>query len=168
MISEFQELPLKDFDYALKGHPSHSAADLERLNVLNELIGRIEETNDNSLAGMVLSEKRDNRFGDMFSWTDYLKILIFATIGFVLFVLVMYVFARVNPFPALVDSFRRRRLALQRNADLAEIPLEQMQPMLTASPQVVIPGNIYPFVVPPSAPFDARIRTNSFLNRIQL
>jgi hypothetical protein len=168
LVSEFQELPLKDFDYALKSHPSHSTADLERLNVLNELIGRIEETNDNSLAGMVMSEKQDNKFGDMFSWTDYLKIIIFATIGFILLVLLLYIFARVNPLPALVDSFRRRRSAIRNNSDLADIPLEQMQPMITASPQIIIPGNVYPFVVPPSAPFDPRMHSNSFLNRIQL
>jgi hypothetical protein len=168
LVSEFQELPLKDFDYALKSHPSHSTADLERLNVLNELIGRIEETNDNSLAGMVMSEKQDNKFGDMFSWTDYLKIIIFATIGFILFVLLLYVLARVNPLPALVDSFRRRRSTIRNNSDLADIPLEQMQPMITASPQIIIPGNVYPFVVPPSAPFDARMQSNSFLNRIHL
>jgi hypothetical protein len=117
---------------------------------------------------MVMSEKQDNKFGDMFSWTDYLKIIIFATIGFILFVLLLYIFARVNPLPALVDSFRRRRSAIRNNSDLADIPLEQMQPMITASPQIIIPGNVYPFVVPPSAPFDARMQSNSFLNRIHL
>jgi hypothetical protein len=117
LVSEFQELPLNDFDYALKGHPAHSTADLERLDVLTELIGRIEETHDNSLAGMIMSEKQDTKFGDMFSWTDYLKTIIFATIGFVVFILVMYIFARVNPFPALIDSFRRQRLAKMRKVD---------------------------------------------------
>jgi hypothetical protein len=43
LIAEFQELPLKDFDYAIKGHPSHSTADLERLNVLNELTGPLRK-----------------------------------------------------------------------------------------------------------------------------
>ena len=47
-MSVFDELPLKDFDFALKGHPAHSTTDLERLNVLNELIERIEESHDKS------------------------------------------------------------------------------------------------------------------------
>ena len=153
---------------AIKGHPSHSTADLERLNVLNELIGRIEETHDNSLAGMVMSEKQDHKFGNMFSWTDYLKILIFATIGFVLFVLVMYIFARVNPFPALIDSFRRKRSERDRSKEADNIQLEQIQPMITTTPQMIIPGNIYPFVVPPSAPIETMPRSHSFLNRIHL
>jgi hypothetical protein len=58
LVSEFQELPLNDFDYALKGHTDHSIADMENLNVLTELIERIEETHDNSLSGMVMSEKK--------------------------------------------------------------------------------------------------------------
>jgi hypothetical protein len=107
-VSEFQELPLSDFDYALKGHPAHFTADMENLNVLTELIGRIEETHDNSLSGMIMSEKQDSRIGKLFTWTDYLKIIIFATIGLVMFILVMYIFARVNPFPGIIDSFRQK------------------------------------------------------------
>jgi hypothetical protein len=83
---------------------------------------------------MVMSEKQDNKFGDMFSWTDYLKIIIFVTIGFILFVLILYVFAKVNPFPALVETFRRKRSAVARNSNLEGTPLEEMQPMITASP----------------------------------
>jgi hypothetical protein len=105
LVSVFDQLPLKDFDYALKGHPAHSTTDLERLNILNELIGRIKESHDNSLAGMVMSEKQDNKFGDKFTWTDYLKIIIFVTIGFLLLILLAYIFAKVNPIPAVIRSF---------------------------------------------------------------
>ncbi|EFX63395.1 hypothetical protein DAPPUDRAFT_335519 [Daphnia pulex] len=168
LVSEFQELPLNDFDYALKGHPAHSTADMENLNVLTELIGRIEETHDNSLSGMIMSEKRDSRIGEMFSWTDYLKIIIFSTIGFVMFILLMYIFARVNPFPALVDSFQRKRLERKNQLDTEGVPLEQLQPMIASAPQVIIPGDVYPYVVNLSAPIDRMPRPNSFLNRIQL
>ena len=171
MVSEFQELPLNDFDYAIKGHPSHSSADLERLNVLNELIGRIEETHDNSLAGMVMSEKQDSKIGEMFSWTDSLKILIFATIGFVTLVLLLYIFAKINPIPALVNSFRLKRSQRLQTTEPVELQLEQLQPMIPAtpaSPTVIIPGNMYPFVMPPIAPIETLNRANSFLNRIHL
>jgi len=113
-----------------------------------------------------MSEKQDSKIGDMFSWTDYLKTIIFATIGFVVFFLVMYIFARVNPFPALVNSFRRQRLARRRKVDTIGMPLEHIQPMINSAPQVIIPGNMYPYVVPPSAPIVSA--THSFLDRIQL
>ena len=166
LIASFEELPLNDYDYALKGHPAHSNADMERLNVLNEIIGRIEETHDNSLSGLVMSEKQENRFGEMFSWTDYLKMIVFATIGFILLVLSLYIFARVNPIPALVNSFRQRRQRRQTTSDYNEVPMENMLPMLGAPNQpVIIPGNAYPFIIQPSAPLGSM---SNFINRIHL
>ena len=153
LVSVFDELPLKDFEYALKGHPAHSTTDLERLNVLNELIGRIEESHDNSLAGMVMSEKQDNKFGDMFTWTDYLKIIIFATNGFLLLILLAYIFAKVNPIPALIESFRTKRQRRRTRKNSTDIPLEQLEPMInqTQNP-IIIPGHMYPHILPPSTP----------------
>jgi hypothetical protein len=83
-------------------------------------------------------------------------------------ILVMYIFARVNPFPALIDSFRQKRLEKRKQLDTVGIPLEQLQPMIASAPPEIIPGNVYPYVVNPSTPIDAINRTNSFLNRIQL
>jgi hypothetical protein len=169
LVSVFDELPLKDFDYALKGHPAHSTTDLERLNVLNELIGRIEESHDNSLAGMVMSEKQDNKFGDMFTWTDYLKIIIFATIGFLILILLAYIFAKVNPIPAVIRSFQNKRQRHRTIPISADIPLEQLEPMINQPQQpIIIPGQMYPHILPPSAPFEQLTRANSFLNRIHL
>jgi hypothetical protein len=165
LVSQFEELSLNDFNYALKGHPAHSVTDLERLNVLNELIGRIEETHDNSLAGMIMSEKQDTKIGDMYSWTDYLKIIVFTTIGFIMFILVAYIFARVNPIPAMIDSFQQRR---NRRAAV-EIPIEQSHHMAYATNHpIIMPGNMYPYVMPPSAPIESISRANSFLNQIHL
>ena len=169
LVSVFDELPLKDFDYALKGHPAHSTTDFERLNVLNELIGRIEESHDNSLAGMVMSEKQDNKFGDMFTWTDYLKIIIFATIGFLVLILLAYIFAKVNPIPAVIRSFQSKRQRRRKRRISADIPLEQLEPMINQTQQpIIIPGQMYPHILPPSAPFEQLTRANSFLNRIHL
>ena len=113
-----------------------------------------------------MSEKQESRFGEMFSWTDYLKIIVFATIGFILLVLCLYIFARVNPFPALVNSFRQRRRQRTKAKDYNDVPMEHMLPML-GSPNnpVIIPGNAYPFIVPPSAPLGS---ISNFLNRIHL
>jgi hypothetical protein len=85
-----------------------------------------------------------------------------------MFILVMCIFARVNPFPVLIDSFRQKRLERRKQLDTVGIPLEQLQPMIAFAPQVIIPGNVYPYVVNLSAPIDAINRTISFLSRIQL
>ena len=167
LIAEFPELPLKEFDYALKRHPAHLISDYERLNVMNEIMGITRETQENALPGITISEKQDNKFSQMYSWTDYLKILVFATIGFVVFIIVAYIFARINPIPALIDSFRTKRNNKQDKRDLetADVPLEQFQPMLPSAPQpIIIPGNAYPYIVRPST----STSISNFLNRMHL
>ena len=118
---------------------------------------------------MVMSEKQDNKFGDMFTWTDYLKIIIFATIGFLVLILLAYIFAKVNPIPALIESFRTKRQRRRTRKNSADILLEQLEPMInqTQNP-IIIPGHMYPHILPPSAPFEQLTRANSFLNRIHL
>jgi len=75
-------------------------------------------------------------------------------------------YPRVNSFLALVDSFHRQRLARMRKLDTTGVPLEQIQPMITSAPQVIIPDNMYPYVVHPSALVDPVTTTHSFLDRI--
>ena len=51
----------------------------------------------------------------------------------------------------------------------ADIPLEELEPMINQTQQpIIIPGQMYPHILPPSAPFDQLTRANSFLNRIHL
>ena len=164
LISEFDELPLNDFDYAAKRHPAHLISEYERLNVINEVMGLTRETHDNALSGITMSEKQDDRFSQLFSWTDYLKIIVFSTIGIILFILVVYLFAKVNPIPALIDSFQRRSIN-RPERDIEDMHLEQFQPMLgSQNHPVVIQGNAYPFIVQPNEPR----ASDSFLNRIDL
>ncbi len=94
-----------------------------------------------------MSEKQDTKIGDMYSWTDYLKIIVFTTIGFIMFILITYIFARVNPKPAMIDSFQQRR----NPRTAVEIPIEPRQHMTYATNHpVIMPGNVYPYVMPPS------------------
>ena len=105
----------------------------------------------------------------MFTWTDYLKIIIFATIGFLVLILLAYIFAKVNPITALIESFRTKRQRRRTRKNSTDIPLEQLEPMINQPQQpIIIPGQMYPHILPPSAPFEQLTRANSFLNRIHL
>ena len=39
---EALEVHLNDDDFTLQAHPAHEASDLEQLNVLNDLLGRLQ------------------------------------------------------------------------------------------------------------------------------
>ncbi|KAK4006335.1 hypothetical protein OUZ56_011489 [Daphnia magna] len=68
LITEFEELHLNDFDYSLKSHPAHETMEMEQLNILNDLVGLMQESNSKSVSDIVMSEKQDNQIGTMFSW----------------------------------------------------------------------------------------------------
>lgn len=50
LIAQFEELHLNNFDYALKSHLSHDTIDMETLNILNDLVGRQQETQRQNLS----------------------------------------------------------------------------------------------------------------------
>jgi hypothetical protein len=72
LIAEFEELKLNDFDFALKAHPAHNVMKMEQLNILNDLVGRLHETEPKALSDIVVTEEQDNTIGSMFSWFDTL------------------------------------------------------------------------------------------------
>jgi hypothetical protein len=143
LLSHFEELPLKDYDYASHAHPAHTISDLEQLNVLNDLIGRIQDTNTNSLSDLVMNKKQESKIGEMFSWTKYLKIIVISVISFVLFLITVRLLILFNPLPKLLkifnDFLERRRL--QRNRQ--DAPIELVSPMLTS----IMPSSHNPPVV---------------------
>lgn len=85
LITEFEELHLNDFDYAFKSHPVHGTKELEQLHILNDMVGRMQESCSNSVFDIMMSEKQDNQIGTMYLWFDTLKTLILSVIRFILF-----------------------------------------------------------------------------------
>jgi hypothetical protein len=87
LIAEFEELKLNDFDYALKAHPAHNVMEMEQLNILNDLVGRLHETESTALSNIIVTEEQENTITSMFSWMDTLKIMGLCTNGFILFII---------------------------------------------------------------------------------
>ncbi|KZS02212.1 Uncharacterized protein APZ42_000833 [Daphnia magna] len=104
LITEFEELHLNDFDYSLKSHPAHETMEMEQLNILNDLVGLIQESNSKSVSDIVMSEKQDNQIGTMFSWFDTLKILILSIIGFIIFIVCLRILIICDPFTRIMKN----------------------------------------------------------------
>ena len=137
LISEFEELPLNDYDFSLKAHPAHETTDLEQLNVLNDLMGRIQETNSNSFSTVIMTERQQNHIEHTFTWIDTLKIMVLSVIGFVLFLVCLRIFIALNPFPKLVKQTReRRKKQKEHKYELTQI--RENVPILTQSRVVAL------------------------------
>ncbi|KAK4045790.1 hypothetical protein OUZ56_033780 [Daphnia magna] len=109
LITEFKELHLNDFDYSLKSHPTHETMEMEQLNILNDLVGLMQESNSKSVSDIVMSEKQDNQIGTMFSWLDTLKILILSIIGFIIFIVCLRILIICDPVTRIMEKIRQTR-----------------------------------------------------------
>ncbi|KAK4007241.1 hypothetical protein OUZ56_012401 [Daphnia magna] len=109
LITEFEELHLNDFDYSLKSHPAHETMEMEQLNILNDLVGLIKESNSKSVSDIVMSEKQDNQIETIFSWFDTLKILILSIIGLIIFIVCLRILIICDPFTRIMKKIRQTR-----------------------------------------------------------
>jgi hypothetical protein len=128
LIAEFEELPLNDFDFTLKAHPAHETSNLEQLNILNDLMGRIQETNTNSFSTVVITESKHHNISQALSWLDYLKIMVLSVIGFIFFLICVRIFIALNPFPKLIQQVRTNKNNRKRNKN--DIEMRENVPML--------------------------------------
>ena len=137
---------MKDFDFELKANPVHETFELEQINILNELIDKIQESSSNSLSQVVVSESQENSIGNLFSWTHLLKILVIVVIGFILLVVSIQLFIAFNPVSGIENSIRRRnQLEINRS-----MPQEMLRPML--SPSFPHHAKRYPSILHANAP----------------
>ncbi|XP_045023229.1 uncharacterized protein LOC123467349 [Daphnia magna] len=126
LIAEFEELHLNSFDYGLRNHPAHGTMEMEQLNILNDLVGRINEGEGKELPNILVTEEQDNQIGNMFSWFDTLKIMALSAIGFILFLICLRIFIACNPIPRIKESFRRRK----QSRKVSESDIQEMDSMI--------------------------------------
>lgn len=121
LIKQFDELPLKSFDYLPRHHSMYESSNLEQLNVLTELVSRVQQSNTNSLSDLVLNVQSKSDLWDMTSWMSIFKygILIIGisiAVIFLLWIIVTFV-----PFSRLKTIFQRKPNQFEN---------DQMLPML--------------------------------------
>ncbi|XP_045023163.1 uncharacterized protein LOC123466389 [Daphnia magna] len=126
LIAEFEELHLNSFDYGLRNHPAHGTMEMEQLNILNDLVGRINEGEGKELPDILVTEEQDNQIGHMFSGFDTLKIMALSAIGFILFLICLRIFIACNPIPRIKESFRRRK----QSRNVSESDGQEMDSMI--------------------------------------
>ena len=95
LVSGFQHTILKDYDYELLSHYSHEQQDFEPINILSDIMGHLQGEGESSISNLVFNQKKEVDFGNLFSWTNTLKI------GFIV-VLAIIVLALLLQFSKMV------------------------------------------------------------------
>ena len=99
LISQFNEIPLNDDDFQLKSHSAYDAIAVEQLSVLSELVGKISETNVNSLSDLLLTEQSTSNFPSFSfasNWLTILKITVLSIIGIIILTFLLRLCAIFN------------------------------------------------------------------------
>jgi hypothetical protein len=122
LIQKFEELPIKAYDYLPQHHSMYYPNNLEQMNVLSKLIGRISMSNTNSLSSLVQDNKSRSNFWDMTSWIEVIKYGFLALIIFLLSILVLWICVTIVPFYKIFALGKRKRNHVQIEQ---EIPLTQ-------------------------------------------
>jgi len=143
LIAEFEELKLNDFDYALKAHPAHNVMEMEQLNILNDLVGRLHETESKALSDIVVTEEQDNTIGSMFSWFDTLKIMGLCTAGFIVFIIIIRLSMACRTIPRIKNRMQRKMRKAKNKRRDSHLE-EEMEEILTPiSPPPNNPEPVY-------------------------
>jgi hypothetical protein len=75
--------------------------EMEQLNILNNLGGRLHETESKAMSDIIVTKEQDSNIGSMFSWFDTLKIIGLCTIGFTLFPISIRLFIACKIIPKM-------------------------------------------------------------------
>ena len=74
LIEKFEDLSDNEFQYVTKHHVSDNSHEFEQMNVLNELVTRIQAEDAGSVSALMVSKVEDSKFGITAGWTEKLKI----------------------------------------------------------------------------------------------
>jgi hypothetical protein len=111
--------------------------EMEQLNILNDLVGRLHETESKAMSNIVVTKEQDNNIGSMFSWFDTLKIMGLSTIGFILFLISIRLFVACNIIPKIAKISHRIQNSKLFKRRIEESPAVELENMLNVNPEAV-------------------------------
>ena len=125
LIKQFQDLPLKSYDYLPQHHSMYETNNVEQLNVMSELISRIQQSNTNSLSGLVLDNRSQNNFWDMTSWMSIFKYGSLIVIAIIFTIILIWFCITCIPFSKIINSFRRYKVPIDVEQNVPMLPISK-------------------------------------------
>jgi hypothetical protein len=121
--------------------------EMEQLNILNDLVGRLHETESKALSDIVVTAEQDNTIGSMFSWFDTLKIMGLCTAGIIIFLITLRLILACKIAPRIKKQMRRKMRKAKNKKRDSQIE-EEMEEIL--APILPPPNNQEPIYNPTS------------------
>ena len=144
-FERFADLRDKAFDYLLKPSQLYHNKGLEKMNILNELVARVQETHSNSLSALVNTESSTSNFWDIWSWFEKMKAIGFGTILFIVTLLTVWIIVKIVPFRRIISDLMPNNTVENVNVIETElVPLNIPTAPQTLANETIQTATMYP------------------------
>ena len=123
LVSRFSDVLLKTYDYLPRHHSIYDHR-VEQMNVMSEIISRMQISNTNSLSTLMLDSQSTNDFWNMSKWTNIFKYGILGVISLVLSSIFIYLFVVFFPFQRIISVCRRKTITPTTEDIELTVPLQ--------------------------------------------
>jgi hypothetical protein len=81
LTAKFEELEDNEAQYVINSHDISYRHEYEAINSVNEIVGRIHESNSKSLSAIIVNEHEESRHWDLRRWTAKLQTSLISVIA---------------------------------------------------------------------------------------
>jgi hypothetical protein len=81
LTAKFEELEDNEAQYVINSHDISYRHEYEAINSVNEIVGRIHESNSKSLSAIIVNEHEESRHWDLRRWTSKLQTSLISVIS---------------------------------------------------------------------------------------
>ena len=123
LVSKFSDDIVKNYNYELRRHPAHETNELEQLNIVADIVGRIQNSEDGTLERLTVSENFLNNLGRAKSMSATAILATFSLSGLLTAAGVTYLYIRFRPVQVCFQGVRLlcKRRRLKENIELENI-----------------------------------------------
>ena len=108
LISRFENLPIHTYDFLPRHHSMYETSNMEQMNILSEIISRVQESNANSLSDIVMDSRGKNNRWDMTSWISIFKYGALVVFSIISGIASMWILIAIIPCHKIASIFQKK------------------------------------------------------------
>ena len=137
IVNRFKDIPVNDFDFAIRHHESYDTHDIEQSNVISELMSQMQESNVNSISDLVMNVQTQSHVWTASNWIQYIKygllsIAAIIVLGIIVKIIMIFKFTLGRFFAGIIPRSTKRRKEEREQST-------PMLPILSSAPAIERP-----------------------------
>ena len=131
LVAKFDEEIVKNYNFELKRHPAYETNELEQLNIVADIIGRIQDGDDGTMERLTVSENFISGLGKAKSMSFLATAMTICATGLFIMVGLLWLYIRYRPVQAFARGVGRIFRKRPKDPEIEMAPLQKSaQPLL--------------------------------------